>query len=352
MKSLRKFLKDLKKTYIWKFFIQYFFYPFYNIFWQFILNFKAKILYILWSTKKRDFVNLSNLSKRNAVVITDNETFKDLAKKISNETNLLMENYKKYILSTEYKKKLSNQYGLSSLHAEMPYRADLYDDLSDNLKSEIIKFAGSEMMISTAAKYMGIFPILTRVQVGLNIPRQNAKRRGAMHWHRDTFGFKNLEFFMAVSDIDDENGPFHYLDKKINASTFLTFQNLVSTTKAGERGKVPPEEFSKHFKDSETSKFTGKSGRALFLDTFSTYHQGGFCKSKDRVVFRLCYQSHDALYDSQLSDPNTYKYDQNLKKDEINDIFKKYFFFKKKSKFMEIISGKIVNFYRKLDFII
>ena len=41
----------------------------------------------------------------------------------------------------------------------------LYDDLSDNLKSEIVKFASSEMMISTAAKHMGIFPILTRVQV-------------------------------------------------------------------------------------------------------------------------------------------------------------------------------------------
>ena len=78
MKSLKKFLKDLKKTYIWKFFIQYIFYPFYNIFWQFFLNFKAKILYILWSIKKRDFLNLS---KNNVVVITDNETFKDLSKK-------------------------------------------------------------------------------------------------------------------------------------------------------------------------------------------------------------------------------------------------------------------------------
>ncbi len=59
---------------------------------------------MLWSTKKRDFVDL-NLSKNNTVVITDNESFKDLAKKISNETNLLMENSKKYILSAEYKKK-------------------------------------------------------------------------------------------------------------------------------------------------------------------------------------------------------------------------------------------------------
>ena len=349
MKSLRKFLKSLKRTYIWKFFIQYFVYPFYDFFWKFFLNFKAKILYILWSIKKRDFVNLS---RKNTVVITENETFKDLAKKISNETNLLRENSEKYIRSEEYKKKITDKQGSYSSDAEIPYRGSLYDDLSDNLKSEIVKFASSEMMISTAAKHMGIFPILTRVQVWLNIPRQDAKRRGAMHWHRDTFGFKNLDFFMAVTDVDDENGPFQYLEKKIKASTFLTFKNLVSTTQKGNRGKVPPEEFSKHFKENETSKFAGKSGSAIFTDTFSTYHRGGFCKSKDRVMFRLCYQSHDALYDSQLSELNTYRYDQNLKKNETNDIFKKYFFFKKKSKFMEIMSEKIVNFYRKLDFII
>jgi len=349
MKSLRKFLKDLKKTYIWKFFIQYFFYPFYNIFWQFFLNFKAKILYILWSIRKRDFINLS---KKNTVVITDNETFKDIAKKIANETNLLRENSIKYILSAEYKKKLSDEIDPYATDAEIPYRASLYEDLSDNLKSEIVKFASSEMMISTAAKHMGIFPILTRVQVFHNISRQGAHRRGAMHWHRDTFGFKNLDFFMAVTDVDDESAPFQYLEKKIKASAFLTFQNLASTTKKGERGKVFHEEFSKHFKDNETSTFMGKSGSGMFTDTFSVYHRGGFCKSKDRVILRLCYQSHDAVYDSQLSDLNTYRFDKGLKKNEINDIFKKYLFFKKKSKFMVIMSEKILNFYRKLDFII
>jgi hypothetical protein len=199
---------------------------------------------------------------------------------------------------------------------------------------------------------MKIFPILTRVQVWLNIPRQNAERRGAMHWHRDTFGLKNLDFFMAVNDVDDENGPFYHLEKKIKASAFLTFKNLVSTTKPGESGKVSPEEFSKHFKDNEISKFAGKSGSAIFTDTFSVHHHGGFCKSKDRVLLRLCYQSHDALYESQLSELNTYKFDQSLKKSEINDTFKKYLFFKKKSKFMNIASKIIFNFYRKLDFII
>ena len=68
-------------------------------------------------------------------------------------------------------------------------------------------------MITTAAKHMKIFPILTRIQVDHNIPRPEGKIRGAMYWHRDTFGFKNLDFFMAVTDINDDNGPFYCLEK-------------------------------------------------------------------------------------------------------------------------------------------
>ena len=228
----------------------------------------------------------------------------------------------------------------------------MYDNLTDQLKKDIVEFASSELMISTAAKYMGIFPILTRVQVDHNTFRDNADRRGAMFWHRDTFGFKNLDFFMAVTDIDDENGPFYCLDKKIKASTFLNFPNVVSTSKKGERGKVSLEEFSKYFENKKILKLSGKCGTAVFLDSFSTYHRGGFCRSSDRVTLRLCYQSHDALYESHTINDNTYLYDHNIKKNNTYDIFKKYLFFKKKSKLMRILSEKIVYVFRKIDFII
>ena len=148
----------------------------------------------------------------------------------------------------------------------------------------------------------------------------------------------------------EKNGPFYCLDKKIKASTFLNFPNVVSTTKKGERGKVSLEEFSKYFKNEDTFKLTGESGVGVFLDSFSTYHRGGFCKSKDRVTLRLCYQSHDALYDDQVGIDNTYVFNNNIKINNAENIFKKYFFFKKKSNFMKFISNKIVNMYRKLDF--
>lgn len=336
----------LKKTYIWRLFIQNFFYPIYNIIWQYVINFNAKLLYFFWFFKKREIIKFDKSDK---ILIKDNNIFKKISKKILVEGLSLLEGSKKEILSEKYKKKLSIEIGPSSVDAEMPYRIGIYEKLSEDLKKEIVAFASSDLMISTAANYMGIFPILTRIQVDHNIPREGTDVRGAMHWHRDTFGFKNLDFFMAVTDIDDENGPFYTLEKKVRAGTFMAFSNLVSRTKKGERGKVSSDEFSKYFKNDKILKLSGDSGSAIFLDSFSCYHKGGFCKSKERLTIRFCYQSHDALVGSQVAKSGSYKYDKSLYKKDIN-IFMKYFFFKEPSKLMKYFSNKIVSFYRKIDF--
>ena len=57
------------------------------------------------------------------------------------------------------------------------------------------------------------------------------------------------------------------------------------------------------------------------------------------------------LNNSSIND-NVYKYDHNIKKVTTNDIFKKYLFFKTKSKLMRILSKKIIYIFRKIDFII
>jgi len=347
MPFLRKKIKLIKKTQLWKFFIQFIFYPIYNFFWQYIINFQAKILYFLWILKKKNYIDLSNNDK---ILVKDNNDFTNLSQNILKEVKPLLENSKKKILSPEFKKTLSKKIGPTSVEAELPYRGSLYDQLSENLKKKIVNFASSEFMITTAAKHMKIFPILTRIQVDHNIPRSEGKIRGAMYWHRDTFGFKNLDFFMAVTDIDDSNGPFYCLEKKIKAGTFLAFSNIVSNFKKGERGKVSLEDFSNYFKNENVLKLSGSSGNAIFLDSFSCYHRGGYCKDKERVTLRLCYQSHDALYNSPIIDNDYYKYDNCIRKSETIDIYKKYLFFKHPSSIMKSLSKKIVNMYRKLDF--
>ena len=215
MSLLKKRLKSIKKSKYWRYFIQLIFYPVYNFFWEYFLNFKAKMLFFLWKFKKKKYIDLL---KNDKILIKNNNNFTKIAKKILQEAIPLLENSKKKILSPEYKKSLTN---INEADAEAPYRISLYERLSHNLKKEIVEFASSDLMVSTAAEYMRIFPILTRIQVYHNIPIEGSKRRGAMYWHKDTFGFKNLDFFMAVTDIDEENGPFYCLEKKNKKQVFF-----------------------------------------------------------------------------------------------------------------------------------
>jgi hypothetical protein len=342
MSKLRVLLKCIKKSAIWKFLIEYFFYPSLHFLWSFVFNFKSKILYYLWSFKKKDCFNLNNNDK---LLVRNNTDFTEIGNKILLESEKLIPEAKKKLFDTTYsqeKKKLNEAAG------ELPYSISLYENLSDNLKKEIVQFASQDKMITTANNHMKIFPILTRVQVILNIPREGGALRSAMFWHKDTFGFKNLDFFMTITDVDDDSGPFFCLEKKVKAGVLKSFDYLMKKT--GERNKVNLENFDKKFEDFDQIKLTGKCGTGIFIDSFSTFHRGGFCKSKDRIMLRLCYQSQDALCDTFLTNKDHFIFDESITKNNTKNIFKNFLFFDKPSTFMKFFINKLHKFYRLIEF--
>ena len=331
------FLKKIKRTWFWIICIDYLIYPIYHFLWSYFINFQAKLLYFFWCFKKKDYFSLDNNDK---LMVGTNDEFKIIASKILNETKNLEERSKNVILSKEYSEKLKKT-NLAS--GELPYSINLYKELSPSLKNEIVKFASSDKMITTASKYMKIFPILTRVQVSLNIPRENSQLRSAMLWHKDGFGFKNLDFFMSVTDLDENNGPFYCLEKKIKAGIFKSFD--LSFTKKGERNKVPFEIFEKNFPNEKLTELKGSSGTGMFLDSFSTYHRGGYCSKKNRIMLRFCYQSHDAICDIFNSNEDFFLYDPSITKKNTKNIFKNFLYFKKPPFFLKIFKNKIMKFY-------
>tara|TARA_B100000242_G_C43050108_1_gene490577 strand:- start:1853 stop:2881 length:1029 start_codon:yes stop_codon:yes gene_type:complete len=335
-------LKKLKKTFFWDIFITNIFYHVYHFFWTYILNLKSKILGIFWNFNKNDFFNLD---KNDKLLISENEEFKSLAYKIAIDSKKIIPELKKEIFSEEYKKKLNKN---NQAYAETPYSIDFYSKLNDELKKEIVSFASSERMITTATKYMGVLPMITRIQVSLNIPRKNSNLRSAMLWHKDVFGFKSLDFFMAVTDITDENGPFYCLEDKIKAGVFKSFP--YSSSKTGERGKVSLEEFQEKFKDKKCIKLIGNSGNAIFIDSFSSYHRGGHCKSEDRIIFRICYQTQDVIPKSYKREKEFFIFDKSIKRSETKDIFKRYIFFNRPSFLMRYLSIIILKFFSIIEF--
>ena len=343
MSKLITLLKNIKKSYLWKILIEYFFYPLLHFIWSFVFNFKAKILYYLWSFKKKDYFNLNNNDK---LVVENNPDFNEIGKKILLESENIVQEAKKKLLDKNYAEELKKKGNFS--RSELPYSISIYDNLSNNLKREIIEFASSDKMITTASNHMKIFPILTRVQVELNVPREGGNLRAAMFWHKDGFGFKNLDFFMNVTDVDNENGPFFYLEKKVKAGVLKSFDYLMKKT--GERNKVSLENFDKEFKDSKQMNLNGKCGTGIFIDSFSTFHRGGFCKSKDRIILRFCYQSQDALCDTFSIDNHHFIYDETITKSNTKDLFKNFLFFKKPTIFMRFLKYRLNKFYHLIEF--
>ena len=115
MSKLRVLLKCIKKSAIWKFLIEYFFYPSLHFLWSFVFNFKSKILYYLWSFKKKDCFNLNNNDK---LLVRNNTDFTEIGNKILLESEKLIPEAKKKLFDTTYsqeKKKLNEAAG------ELPY---------------------------------------------------------------------------------------------------------------------------------------------------------------------------------------------------------------------------------------
>ena len=335
-------LKNLKISFIWLIIVEKIFYPLYHFFWSYIINLKGKIFYLLWFFKKKDFFSLNN---NNKLIVEATIDSKNIANKILDESKLFIDDTKKELLSNRISIEKSKK---NLADGEIPYRISIYEKLSENLKKEIVQFACSDMLVTTASEYMKIFPILTRVQVYYNIPRENSSLRSAMFWHKDGFGFKNLDYFMCVTDVDENNGPFYCIEKKINAGIFKSFDYLFKKT--GEKNKVSLDNFNKKFKDDEILEFKGTSGKAIFIDSFSTFHRGGFCKNKDRIVLRFCYQTHDAISGELESNKDYFSYDSSITKKNVKDIFEKYLFFKKPPLFLKIIKKYLIKFYYLIEY--
>ena len=155
------FLKKIKKTKFYLFLLKNSLIPIYSFFWKFVLNlipFLISKIFLMMSFKK-DYVNLKNNSK---ILIKDSKEFKDLAREIKKGLNkeLIKKNID-YIQSEEYKiflKKKNNEAAYN-----FPFKIDLFDQLDEKIQKRIINFAVSDFMVKTACKYLGVFPIFTRV---------------------------------------------------------------------------------------------------------------------------------------------------------------------------------------------
>lgn len=336
LNKLKSKLVLIKETKFWFLFLKFFFVPLYDFFWQFIINFQGKIYYYLYNFKKKNSYNLEN---NDTLLIKNNPKFIEIANEINNYIDDdLIKKLKLKLLHHKEVDKTKNQFA--------DYRISFFDELNNELKEKIIDFAISDENVSTATKYLKVFPIIGKIIVYLNVPISNKEERGAMLWHKDDFGYKSLDIFMTIRDLDIENGPLYYVKPKHPLGVFFKIKNVIKNALPGERNKVDIINFKKFYTDEQTDCLKGKSGDGLFIDSFTAYHRGGYCLSKDRIMLRISYQTPEATRVQNLDHSNGNFFLSSIKKSDTKNIFKKYLLFKKLN-----FIGKIIDLPNLLIFI-
>ena len=316
-------LSKIKKKYLWFIILKILVVPIYDFFWKNIINIHGRFLNFLWFSKKKNV--FFKLSQKSAIYkIENNEELQKLTSRILLACNKnILEEAEKEIKSLTYENINESNNG------ENKYFTQIFDRLDVNTKSDIIKFASSDLMISTASNYLKVFPILSKIALTYHIPRNYDKQRGAMMYHKDEFGYKSMDIFIAINDIDVETGPLRAIETKFDSiGPFARIFTEEESTIRGNRGKIK----NKIINEKKVNEFSieGKSGTALLIDSFKNYHSGGHCKSKPRILLRILYSTIDdislpsldimnKITDSYLDDNKSYK----------NDKFKKFFFTKR-----------------------
>ena len=340
-------IKKIKNTLLWYYVIRFFIFPVYDLIWTNLINFKARFLYFLWFQRKRKYIDLK---KNDGVLKVEESTiFNEISKNVLIACNKQILSAAENEINT-YSDKDYNQ----SNNKENRYMTGIYDYLDFETKKKIINFASSELMISTAARYLGVFPILSKILVDYKIPKNYDNKRGAMLFHKDEFGYKSLDIFMAINDIDENTGPLKTIKTKFDK--IGPFSSLIEKNNdiiPGNRGKKKDQTIRKNKNISEdVITIEGKSGTSILIDSFKYYHAGGHCKTKKRIVMRILYSTIDAISLPEISNfKKKFLFDEYLKEEIKDDKFKN-FFFLNRSKFFKDkkISIWLYNLYRKLSF--
>lgn len=323
------FLKKFKNNIVYYYFLKILIIPIYSIFWTLVLNLYSFVVGVLYKIKTINIkpIKFENNSKK---LVKDNEKFIEIANLINqNISEELIESEVRKIKSDEYKKNMKKKNEAMALN---PYISNLFSKLDLNTRKQIIKFATSDLLVKTACNYLGVYPMLARIYVNLNIPvSENA--RSSQLWHRDDFGYKNLDLFLAINEINDDNGPLSVLKKKDPLKVFYRIKNEINSGLTGERGKILDKDFNYLASQNKDQiiKLEGKSGTGLWLDSIRNYHKGGHCKSNYRIILRINYMTSDSTFDLEsLNEERKYWYEILDKKDKNSFFTKK--LFKQRSK--------------------
>jgi hypothetical protein len=148
--------------------------------------------------------------------------------------------------------------------------------------AEAVNVALQRNVLRLTSDYIGSLPVLKDLNIWWTRP--SSERTGAQNWHIDSIpDTHSLRFFVALTDIDKDNGPLNFLDAA-KSKTIVEELGYLG-------GAIDAAFIERHFK-SDIKVASYKQGEAVALDTARCLHCGSTNMKKDRLMLSISFSSY------------------------------------------------------------
>jgi phytanoyl-CoA dioxygenase PhyH len=128
------------------------------------------------------------------------------------------------------------------------------------------RFALSDKVLQTTARYLGIAPFLESIELLYSKPISGPPAQ-SQQWHKDRTDTRIVKVFVYINDVTPRHGPLSLLPRRESAKVpeFL-FHYLTD------------EQMAKYADLSKVVALTGAAGSTILIDSQTSYHLGSRCQ--------------------------------------------------------------------------
>ena len=175
-----------------------------------------------------------------------------------------------------------------------------YHALRDCLKAddflkhpEIGDFILNDLFLALATHYLGSIPRLGSAMLWWSTA--NDTTRASQLYHTDTEDGRQLKFFVNLTEVQPENGPFTFFPASISKSIRADLGHDI--------GRLHDEAVHRHLSSTKALPFVGSFGSGVAVDTSNCLHYGRRTRKGERLILMTQFVPFNVQRESSTAAP-------------------------------------------------
>ena len=170
-----------------------------------------------------------------------------------------------------------------------PFQKKIFlpEDLIDY--PEVLDLVLSDEVLHIACEYLSTVPVLQSVQAWWS--PKNEYLQNSQLYHRDNMDWRELKFFINVSDVGTDNGPLTFLPANVSLNVSKKLENW--------RRSIPDEEMYRLCSPNDSVEAVGPAGSCCVVDSGRCFHFGARTQEGERMLLMFNFASYYAAMNHQ-----------------------------------------------------